>query len=167
MVLTGESNATNLLEIPSPLAHLENSTLRLSQLPMSEVRTCLNTYTMFLVARHPFERLLSAYRNKFVDNLPSSKYFQVNYNRLSVIWFDYFLETFYFHASIDLGLFFLIGVIQISTLAGQIWSSHHKNLQKEFCESGPQIGCQRDFSRICAIPPGRRREDQRTLDAHL
>ncbi|KAJ8956324.1 hypothetical protein NQ318_015062 [Aromia moschata] len=81
MVLTGESTAANLIDIPSSLAHSENSTLRLSQLPSDEARACLEGYTMFLMARHPFERLLSAYRNKFVDTLPSSKYFQSRYGR--------------------------------------------------------------------------------------
>nr|CAI5818783.1 unnamed protein product [Callosobruchus analis] len=81
MVLTGESNATNLIDIPANVAHSENSTLRLSQLEHSEIRNVLEEYTMFLVARHPFERLLSAYRNKFVDKLPSSKYFQSRYGR--------------------------------------------------------------------------------------
>ncbi|KAG5882369.1 hypothetical protein JTB14_036293 [Gonioctena quinquepunctata] len=81
MVLTGESNATNLVDIPASLAHSENSTLKLSQLTSPEAESCLREYTMFLVARHPFERLLSAYRNKFVDSLPSSKYFQSRYGR--------------------------------------------------------------------------------------
>ncbi|XP_018571931.1 carbohydrate sulfotransferase 11-like [Anoplophora glabripennis] len=81
MVLTGESSATNLVEIPATLAHSENSTLRLSQLSRDEARACLKDYTIFLIARHPFERLLSAFRNKFVDSLPSSKYFQARYGR--------------------------------------------------------------------------------------
>lgn len=81
MVLTGESNASNLVEIPASLAHSENSTLRLSQLNPQEAKACLREYTMFLIARHPFERLLSAFRNKFVDSLPSSKYFQARYGR--------------------------------------------------------------------------------------
>lgn len=77
MVLTGESNVSNLVDIPSFMAHSENSTLKLSQIPTKEAETFLESYTLFLVTRHPFERLLSAYINKFVDSLPSSKYFQV------------------------------------------------------------------------------------------
>ncbi|KAJ8916635.1 hypothetical protein NQ315_000280 [Exocentrus adspersus] len=81
MVLTGESNATNLVDIPASLAHAENSTLKLSQLSTEESSAALRDYTTFLISRHPFERLLSAYRNKFVDSLPSSKYFQARYGR--------------------------------------------------------------------------------------
>ncbi|XP_074034605.1 carbohydrate sulfotransferase 11 isoform X2 [Leptinotarsa decemlineata] len=81
MVLTGESNATNLIDIPASLAHSENSSLKLSQLDLPQAQSCLKDYTIFLVARHPFERLLSAYRNKFMDSLPSSKYFQSRYGR--------------------------------------------------------------------------------------
>lgn len=78
MVLTGESKVSNVVDIPSFLAHSENSTLKLSQVPTKEAKNYLESYTMFLVTRHPFERLLSAYINKFVDTLPSSKYFQVS-----------------------------------------------------------------------------------------
>lgn len=85
MVLTGESNVPNLIDIPSSLAHSENSTLKLSKLSPAEKEKCLRDYTLFLVTRHPFERLLSAYRNKFLDSLPSSRYFQVRLTDFSFI----------------------------------------------------------------------------------
>lgn len=78
MVLTGESNSSNLIDIPASLAHSENSTLKLSRMSKEQSEKCLRNYTLFLVTRHPFERILSAYRNKFLDSLPSSKYFQVS-----------------------------------------------------------------------------------------
>ncbi|CAG9767762.1 unnamed protein product [Ceutorhynchus assimilis] len=81
MVLTGQSNASNLVSIPASEAHFNGSTIRLSQLPEAEIKQVLYEYTLFLIARHPFERLLSAYRNKFTDNIPSSKYFQARYGK--------------------------------------------------------------------------------------
>ncbi|KAH1011637.1 carbohydrate sulfotransferase 11 [Dendroctonus ponderosae] len=81
MVLTGESNATNLVNIPATIAHSNSSTIRLSDLPLADIKWILNNYTLFLIARHPFERLLSAYRNKFTENITSSKYFQTRYGK--------------------------------------------------------------------------------------
>ncbi|CAG9862330.1 unnamed protein product [Phyllotreta striolata] len=81
MVLTGESNATNPIQISASTAHLDNSTLKLSQLTVPEIRESLRQYTLFLVARHPFERLLSAYRNKFLGNNTISNYFKNRYGK--------------------------------------------------------------------------------------
>ncbi|XP_066144298.1 carbohydrate sulfotransferase 11-like isoform X2 [Euwallacea fornicatus] len=81
MVLTGQSNATNLVDIPSNIAHANSSTIRLSELPKNKIKNILNEYTLFLIVRHPFERLLSAYRNKFEDNITSSRYFQTRYGK--------------------------------------------------------------------------------------
>lgn len=78
MVLTQQSNATNLITIPASLAHADNTTLKLSQLPVKEAIRCLQTYTTFLMVRHPFERLLSAYRNKFSD---LNDYFHSRYGK--------------------------------------------------------------------------------------
>ena len=81
MVLTGTSSSSNLVDIPGSLAHADNSTLRLSQLDPPAVRHCLEHYTAFVMVRHPFERLLSAYRNKFENTY--SQYFQVSPNLVS------------------------------------------------------------------------------------
>lgn len=81
MMLTGRSNVSNLVDIPATLAHNENSTISLSELPQTDASHCLDDYLNFLMVRHPFERLLSAYRNKFEDSHPSAKYFQERYGR--------------------------------------------------------------------------------------
>lgn len=75
MVLTGVATTPNLTDIPGSLAHAENSTLRLSQLSNSTISQCLARYTSFIMVRHPFERLLSAYRNKFENTY--TQYFRV------------------------------------------------------------------------------------------
>ena len=43
---------------------------RLNNYTDDEIRYRLNNYTKFMFARHPIERLVSAYRNKFVNNNP-------------------------------------------------------------------------------------------------
>lgn len=80
MVLTGRSNASNLVDIPATLAHNVNSSLSLPELNAIDAQNCLNNYVNFLMVRHPFERLLSAYRNKFESSHPSAKYFQVRFD---------------------------------------------------------------------------------------
>lgn len=78
MVLTNVSNTTDLTSISASLAHEDGVLTKLTQLPPEEAITLLNEYTSFVMVRHPFERLLSAYRNKFVGDKPSAKYFQVS-----------------------------------------------------------------------------------------
>lgn len=82
MVLTGLATPTNLVDIPGSVAHADNSTLRLSQLSNADINYCLNHYTTFIMVRHPFERLLSAYRNKFENTY--SQYFQVSLNLIQL-----------------------------------------------------------------------------------
>lgn len=77
MVLTELSNATNLVNIPASTAHADTLNLSLAYLNPNDTEYSLNNYITFLMVRHPFERLLSAYRNKFEDSSPSAKYFQV------------------------------------------------------------------------------------------
>ncbi|KYB27000.1 Carbohydrate sulfotransferase 11-like Protein [Tribolium castaneum] len=79
MVLTGVTSATNVVDIPGSVAHAENSTLKLSQLRNDTIANCVNTYTTFIMVRHPFERLLSAYRNKFETTY--TQYFRVRYGK--------------------------------------------------------------------------------------
>ncbi|CAH0549616.1 unnamed protein product [Brassicogethes aeneus] len=81
MVLTNQSNASNLVDIPSNLVHSKNATVKLSDLDKNLAKKCLETYTTFLMVRHPFERILSAYRNKFNGNYTNSKYFQKRYGK--------------------------------------------------------------------------------------
>lgn len=78
MVLTNRSNTTNLSQIPASLAHANGTLTKLPDLTIEEAKYSLLKYTSFLMVRHPFERILSAYRNKLEDDQPSAKYFHVS-----------------------------------------------------------------------------------------
>lgn len=84
MILTGVSNATNVLSIPANVAHSRQLFLTLRNFTLETAVHLLNTYTKFIFVRHPFERLLSAFRNKLERNSIRSKYFQSRVGRYIV-----------------------------------------------------------------------------------
>jgi len=87
MVLSGVDTAAlgtgdDLSQIPADVAHKPSTLDRLSDYPAGRAAEMLNTYTKFLFVRHPFERLLSAYRNKLEQrHQDSSRYFQSRFGR--------------------------------------------------------------------------------------
>ncbi|KAG8225689.1 hypothetical protein J437_LFUL001721 [Ladona fulva] len=81
MILTGKANSTNVMDIPANDAHGQGILMRLSNYTSDEIEFYVNKFTKFLFVRHPFERLLSAYRNKLEQHYLSSQYFQMRYGR--------------------------------------------------------------------------------------
>ncbi|XP_061591056.1 carbohydrate sulfotransferase 11 isoform X2 [Cololabis saira] len=65
MVLTGDGRYTDPLSIPANEAHVAGRLRTLSEFSTVEINQRLRSYLKFLFVREPFERLVSAYRNKF------------------------------------------------------------------------------------------------------
>ncbi|XP_072305628.1 carbohydrate sulfotransferase 11-like [Eucyclogobius newberryi] len=65
MVLSSDGQYTDPLSIPASEAHVPGNLRRMSDLSVSEINHRLRSYLKFLFVREPFERLVSAYRNKF------------------------------------------------------------------------------------------------------
>ena len=65
MVMDGYRNRTD--DITGPMAHNYYDKRRLSSYNQTEQKYRLETYTKFTVTRHPFERALSAYGNRFAN----------------------------------------------------------------------------------------------------
>ncbi|KAM9785839.1 carbohydrate sulfotransferase 11 isoform 2-T2 [Neosynchiropus ocellatus] len=65
MVLTGDGRYTDPLAIPANEAHVAGNLRTLSEFPVAEINRRLRSYLKFIFVREPFERLVSAYRNKF------------------------------------------------------------------------------------------------------
>ena len=76
MYLSGVYNSTNLANINGSYAHSRRSTLHLIDLPQKQIDQIVQNYTFFVMVRHPFQRFLSAFRNKLESN--NSEYFQVS-----------------------------------------------------------------------------------------
>ncbi|XP_020379577.1 carbohydrate sulfotransferase 11-like [Rhincodon typus] len=65
MVLTGSGKYTDPLTIPASEAHVASNLRTLDSYGTAEINYRLRNYLKFIFVREPFERLLSAYRNKF------------------------------------------------------------------------------------------------------
>ncbi|XP_069186249.1 carbohydrate sulfotransferase 11 isoform X3 [Procambarus clarkii] len=76
LMLIGGTNFTEPFSIPADSVHRKNVFTKLGDLEPQEIRHRLHTYTKFLFVRHPIERVLSAFRNKFEKNYTSSSYFK-------------------------------------------------------------------------------------------
>ncbi|KAM9444631.1 carbohydrate sulfotransferase 11 isoform 2-T2 [Clarias gariepinus] len=65
MVLTGDGRYRDPLAIPANEAHAPGRLRSLSEYSKADINRRLRTYLKFIFVRDPFERLVSAYRNKF------------------------------------------------------------------------------------------------------
>lgn len=65
MVLGGDGRYSEPLAIPANQAHVAGNLRALSEFPVPEINRRLRSYLKFVFVREPFERLVSAYRNKF------------------------------------------------------------------------------------------------------
>ncbi|XP_053145882.1 carbohydrate sulfotransferase 13 isoform X1 [Hemicordylus capensis] len=65
MVLTGQGKYQDPLDIPANEAHVSSNLRMLSEYSTPEINYRLRNYLKFIFVREPFERLVSAYRNKF------------------------------------------------------------------------------------------------------
>ena len=74
MILMGKTNHTDPLQIVANVSHRMHVFRRLSDYKTEEIQHRLKNYMKFMFVRHPFERLLSAYRNKFLQNSSNSDY---------------------------------------------------------------------------------------------
>ncbi|XP_043664751.1 carbohydrate sulfotransferase 11-like [Vespula pensylvanica] len=82
MIATGKWPGNDPLEIPADQAHSPGVFLRLSNYTAPEIEKKLTSYDKLIVVRHPFERLLSAYRNKLeAKHEKSSRYFQTRFGK--------------------------------------------------------------------------------------
>lgn len=79
MILSGRWNNTDVLSVPANEVHERGLFRSLDSVNATERDNMLDTYHKMIIVRNPFERLLSAYRNKLEGESQSAKYFQVSF----------------------------------------------------------------------------------------
>ncbi|XP_033889339.1 carbohydrate sulfotransferase 11 isoform X1 [Acipenser ruthenus] len=72
MVLTGRGKYSDPMDIAPNEAHIPSNLKTLNQYTIPEINHRLKSYLKFLFVREPFERLVSAYRNKFTRKYNTS-----------------------------------------------------------------------------------------------
>lgn len=81
MVLLGSAGQRNASSIPAEVVHNQSAFPKLSDYTFDEVKFFVTNFTKYLFVRHPFERLLSAFRNKLEKPSHGSKYFRKRIGR--------------------------------------------------------------------------------------
>ncbi|XP_022820826.1 carbohydrate sulfotransferase 11 [Spodoptera litura] len=76
MMLSGKWNGTDVLSITASIAHTPGLFRDLSNVSKAERDYMLENYNKMIIVRNPFERLLSAFRNKLEGDTLSARYFQ-------------------------------------------------------------------------------------------
>lgn len=85
MVLTGKTdNISHVINLPSYEIHAKNLFTSLQNYSAAKAEYVINNYSKFIFVRNPFERLLSAYRNKLEQHYDSSKYFQARFGKFII-----------------------------------------------------------------------------------
>ncbi|XP_041350541.1 carbohydrate sulfotransferase 11-like [Gigantopelta aegis] len=81
--LSGKVKATNLMALKASDVHgqYDHHLTYLSDLNTDEIRVVIREYFKFIIVREPFERLLSAYRNKLEAQTNSSRFFHLRFGR--------------------------------------------------------------------------------------
>ena len=82
LILTGEMNTTNPMDLSPAMVHgelMDKHLRRLDTYKPKDIKRILNTYFKVMFVRHPLERLLSAFRNKFMASY--NQYFPMKYGR--------------------------------------------------------------------------------------
>lgn len=81
-MINGHWSNKNPHKIPGSLVHQSGIFLKLHNLPKTMRKQVMSdNYTRLIFVRHPFERLLSAFRNKLEEHTITSKYFQERIGR--------------------------------------------------------------------------------------
>ncbi|XP_059058116.1 carbohydrate sulfotransferase 11 [Achroia grisella] len=81
MILGDKWNSTDVLSIPASVPHTPGMFRNMSTVSKPERDYMLENYQKMIIVRNPFERLLSAYRNKLEGVTQSARYFQTRVGR--------------------------------------------------------------------------------------
>ena len=75
LILSGMTDAKNLSSIPRNMVHEDNQMRKFEPYGEADIiRYGMGNYTKMIFVRHPFERLVSAYKDKFADGNSSTVY---------------------------------------------------------------------------------------------